>query len=91
MRTVLVERGANYADIADNSCVFTTIMEAMGVKRPEGMTEVEFHCMSNIATKMARLATGNRQHEDNWTDLANYAVLQLADMRRTKKAKEDVQ
>lgn len=84
MANILIERGAQYSDIADNSKVFTQIMEAMGVVRPAGMTEVEFHCLANIATKMSRIAVGNRGHQDNWLDLANYATLQLSDIRRNQ-------
>jgi len=82
MREVLVERGKNYADIADNSRVFTQIMTALGVKLPDGMTETQYHCFSNIATKMARYATGNKGHDDNFVDMANYGVLMMADTRR---------
>lgn len=85
MHVVLVERGANYADIKDNSTPFKGVMESLGIQVPEGMTDVEFHCMSNIATKLARFASGNRQHEDNFVDIANYTVLMLADLRRRKE------
>lgn len=87
MQSVLVERGASYADIADNSRVFATILRNMGVTVPEGMSDTEFHCIANIATKLARRAVGDPAHEDTWVDIANYAVLQLADMRRTKDMK----
>lgn len=82
MQTVLVERGGSYADIADNGRVFRSLMESLGIQIPVGMTDVEFHSLSNICTKLARLTTGSRDHQDNWVDIANYATLQLADMRR---------
>ena len=86
MRTTFVDRGANYADIADNSVIFTQVMQAMGVRLPEGMTAVEFHCLANISTKLCRIASayaiGGKPHQDNWLDMAGYAMLSLADIRR---------
>lgn len=84
MHGVLVERGGNYADIADNSVVFTQLMEAIGVEKPGNMDPAIFHCISNIMTKFARAASGNPYHEDTWTDIANYSVLILACIRRQK-------
>lgn len=82
MKRVLVNRGASYADISDNSEVFAKLMKALGIQPPPGMGDVEFHCISNICGKLAR-STASRTHEDNWVDMANYAILQLADLRRT--------
>jgi hypothetical protein len=82
MQYILVERGATYSDISDNSAVFAQIMRAMGVVTPEGMSDTEFHCMANIATKLARIASGDRRHQDSWLDMANYAVLNLSNIVR---------
>ena len=91
MGDILVDRGANYSDIAENSEVFSALMQASGIIIPPSMSSVEFHCLTNIYTKLARMASGARDHEDNWVDIANYAVLALADLRRRKDdAKRDI-
>jgi hypothetical protein len=82
MHDTLVVRGRTYADIADNSRVFAEAMSALGIYPPKNMSDVEFHCISNICTKLARQAVGQTFHEDNWIDIANYAVLIAAHMRR---------
>ena len=78
---VLVERGQNYADIRDNSKAFATILRLFGFVPPAGMTDTTWHCLSNIATKMARMSAGDLTHEDTMVDSANYWVLMLAAMR----------
>jgi hypothetical protein len=88
MKEVLVVRGRSYADIRENSAPFAALMGALGVEPTQGFTEVQFHCLSNIATKLARFVSGNRNHEDNLLDAANYILLMLADMRRTKEHAE---
>ena len=85
---MLVERGANYADIADNSASFAALMAVQGIDKPRDMSDVEFHCLANISTKLARMSTGSRTHEDNWVDIANYAVLALACLRRETMKKD---
>jgi hypothetical protein len=87
MRRVLVERGATYADIADNSRVFSALMLSLGVRPPDHMTPTQFHCLANICTKLARVTTGDWLHEDSYLDIANYAVLILADIRRNRRSK----
>jgi hypothetical protein len=87
LHETLVVRGRNYADIRENSQVFATLMSNLGVDRPHGMSDTDFHCLANICTKLARMTTGSRLHEDNWLDLAGYAILALADIRQTKARK----
>ena len=54
------------------------------MRRPGGMTPTDFHCLSNVATKLARYTTGDRDHEDSILDPANYLVLMAAVKRRTR-------
>ena len=91
LHKTLVQRGSSYADFADNSRVFTELMAALGIKKPDGMSQVSFHGQAMICTKLARDATGDRTHEDTWVDIANYAVLILADLRRTKSMQVQLQ
>lgn len=85
MREVLVDRAGSYADIADNSNVFHLLQQAIGVVPAVGMGRVQQHVLSNICTKLARLSSPSEvgfNHEDSWLDIANYAVLALAHIRR---------
>lgn len=87
LRATLVERGATYSDIEDNSIVFCNILRAMGFRWPETMTDTQVHCTTMEATKMARLATGDFQHLDSLLDMAGYAVLAHAETSRRNKDK----
>lgn len=91
LQDILVERGSNYADIEDNSQVFAELMTSLGVAVPEHMPNFMYHCLSNIATKLARASTGDPRHEDTWLDIANYSILLLACIRRDKKRAEPKQ
>ena len=82
-----MNRGGTYGDIDDNSATFAHMMHGVGITTPAEMTNTQFHCMSNISTKLARLATTNFVHEDSWLDLANYAILALASLQRSKHGK----
>lgn len=82
MQAVFAARGDSYADIEDNSREFTRTMIAQGIRIPDDMTAAQFYCMSNISTKLARFATGDRRHEDTLIDIAGYALLMAACHRR---------
>lgn len=81
---ILKERGATYASIEDNSLVFDAIMDSLGIKLPENMSSTQYHCLSNIATKLSRITTGDRFYEDSYLDIANYAILIAAYHRKLK-------
>jgi len=85
LQKTLVERGANYADIADNSKVFCDLLSSMGFTWPKTMTDTQVHCVCNIATKLSRLKTGDFQHLDSLLDLGGYAVLVHADTARNQQ------
>lgn len=82
---ILADRGASYADIADNGRIFCDLLRAMGFKWPEAMTDVQVHCLVMQATKWARLASGDFQHLDSLLDTAGYAILAHADTRRNTR------
>lgn len=84
LQKTLVERGANYTDIADNSEVFCNLLTSMGFQWPPNMTDTQAHCLCNIATKLARLKCGDFQHLDSLLDLAGYAILMHADTQRNQ-------
>lgn len=87
LRHTLVERGAAYADIADNSRVFCDILRALGFSWPAHMTDTQVHCTAMEATKLARLASGDFQHLDSLLDMAGYAILAHADTSRNQMNK----
>lgn len=77
----LVGRGDSYADIEVNSEIYCAIMKAQGVQFPSA-NDTAMHCHANIATKLARLGSSGFSHHDSVLDIAGYAILWLADLKR---------
>ena len=90
LNLVLVERGKNYSDIRENSQTFDALMQRLGVD-PGPIHAVPFHCLSNIVTKLARLQASDWKHQDSWLDIAGYAILALANIRREEQEQEQEQ
>ena len=90
LNLVLVERGKNYSDIRENSQTFDALMRELGVD-PGPISAVPFHCLSNIVTKLARLQASDWKHQDSWLDIAGYAILALANIRREEQEQEQEQ
>ncbi len=84
MKAVFDSRGENYADIADNARIFSSLMLSLGVTTPSGMSDVHFYNMCMICGKLARYGSpgADRNHEDTFIDIANYSILIAADRRR---------
>lgn len=76
----LAERGSRYGSFVDNSRVFADLMGTFrnSPAWKEGHIDmVHEHALSNIATKLARLLTGDPNYDDNWRDIAGYATLMV--------------
>lgn len=75
---VLAQRGSRYGAFTENSRIQCDLM---GTFRntpawQEGRIEMHHeHALSLIATKLARLLSGDPNYDDNWTDIAGYATL----------------
>lgn len=72
----LSERGQRYGTFRENSIVYDNLIECFrrSPNWSEAPPEVR-HALGNIATKLARLLTGDVMYYDNWRDIAGYATL----------------
>jgi len=73
---VLNQRGQRYGSFHMNSVVYVHLMEVF--EQSPNWTEAPpsvKHACGNIATKLARLLTGEVMYDDNWQDIAGYATL----------------
>lgn len=72
----LNERGSRYGTFQDNSVIYVRLMQtfAESPNWESSPPEVK-HALGNIATKLARLLTGDVMYFDNWRDIAGYATL----------------
>ena len=77
----LQERGSDYGPFHRNSTVFCSVhgavMDALEINVRYGLLSYEKRCLIAhgivmIATKLARIATGDPQHHDSWKDIAGY-------------------
>lgn len=73
---VLAERGANYGDFAFVAFRSQQIQNHLRVHDPEKQyTTMQREALQMIASKLARIVTGNPGHRDSWIDIAGYAQL----------------
>lgn len=61
--------------------VLCDLMAAAGIRMPSE-DETSMHCLTNINVKIARLASSGFDHQDSVLDIAGYAILWLAHLRR---------
>lgn len=72
----LAERGKRYGTFKDNSVVYVNLLEVFESSPNWDSAPPEVrHALGNIATKLARLLTGDVMYFDNWRDIAGYATL----------------
>lgn len=77
----LAERGSRYGKFSDNSRIFADLMGTFRNSpawREGRIDMIHEHALSNIATKLARLLTGDPDYDDNWRDIAGYATLMVS-------------
>lgn len=83
MRGILVDRGASYADLEDNTSAWAQMAQIMGIYQGGEMDPNTWAATQYILAKLSRLSQ-NPTHEDSWIDIANYAILVLAMQRRRR-------
>lgn len=73
---VLAERGDNYGDWGRECRMNETIIEALATGEGWGRMEAtQREAIRRMVMKMVRIANGNPDHSDSWTDLEGYARL----------------
>ena len=76
VETILSERGATYGDFGVVAYTSQQIQNQLRVHDTEkGYTMVQREALQMIASKLARIRCGNRNHRDSWLDIAGYAKL----------------
>lgn len=72
----LAERGNRYGTFKDNSVIYDELIKVFQSSPNYASAPPEVrHALGNIATKLARLLTGDVMYFDNWRDIAGYATL----------------
>ncbi|MGV6989620.1 DUF6378 domain-containing protein [Testudinibacter sp. P80/BLE/0925] len=74
INTTLKHRQQTYGDYADTAKVAQEIKAVIYANAGE-LNAKQQEALEMIATKMARILTGNPHYEDNWRDIAGYAQL----------------
>ena len=72
----LKDRGALYGDFTDHAIIAQNVKALM--QQTEGWTRLSTdkrQALEVIADKIARILNGDPEHQDNWHDIAGYAIL----------------
>lgn len=72
----LAQRGKRYGSFKANSIVYDELIKVFELSPNwhDAPPEVR-HACGNIATKLARMLTGEVMYDDNWQDIAGFATL----------------
>lgn len=84
--TALASRGDSYSDITDNASVFIDALKGHGVEFPS-KNDTAMYCNAMIQAKLARLACSGWNHQDSVMDIAGFAILWLAQLKRMEANK----
>lgn len=87
---VLAERGASYGDFAFVAFRSQQIQNHLRVHDPEKQyTPTQREALQMIASKLARIVTGNPGHRDSWVDIAGYAQLVVDSIGKSDSQKTE--
>lgn len=72
----LAERGNRYGDFADHAIIAQNIQDVMrNTNGWEKLSAPQRQSLTVIADKIARILSGDPYYQDNWHDIAGYAIL----------------
>ncbi|MCW9733708.1 DUF6378 domain-containing protein [Avibacterium sp. 20-15] len=71
---ILNQRQSIYGDFETTAKVAQEIKSTID-KRSESLNAQQREALEMIATKIARILTGDPDYKDNWQDIAGYALL----------------
>ena len=74
VNVILNERESQYGSF-DNVALYTELVNKVLSNNKEQRTDVMNMAIYMIASKLARIASGNPTHKDSWVDIAGYAQL----------------
>lgn len=71
---ILTERQSQYGSF-ENVALYTELVNKVLSNNKEQRTDVMNMAIYMIASKLARIASGDPTHKDSWVDIAGYAQL----------------
>ena len=87
IKPILEERGSRYGKFKNNAEVSQylkfTIKSAFNSNNHK-IYDYHYEALDNICQKMARIANGDPNYEDNWVDIIGYSQLALNEIRNNK-------
>jgi hypothetical protein len=79
----LAERGARYGEFADHAHISQALKNILFDAKPRhALGDDMVEALEMIAHKLARICNGDPTYSDSWTDIAGYAELVAARLRR---------
>ncbi|AKG07817.1 hypothetical protein AAX06_06220 [Moraxella bovoculi] len=79
---ILNERKSQYGSF-ENVALYTEIVNKVLSNNKEQRTDVMNMAIYMIASKLARIASGNPSLKDNWVDIAGYAQLVIKNLEES--------
>lgn len=84
--TMLTDRDALYGDFAAVAMIAQTIKAAVATGPSlSRLSPCQREAIAMIATKIARIVTGDPDYTDSWVDIAGYAQLVLQQIERREE------
>lgn len=72
---LLVEREKTHGDFKHTAYCAQEIKETIAKWDTKGISKVQREALDMIASKIARILSGNAKEKDHWDDIAGYAKL----------------
>ena len=83
----LAERGARYGEFIDHAGISQALKTILFDATPRHTLDDDMvEALEMIAHKLARICNGDPNYSDSWTDIAGYAELVAARLRRIEAA-----
>ncbi|MBR0573384.1 MULTISPECIES: DUF6378 domain-containing protein [Pasteurellaceae] len=78
VQQTIVDRGAVYGDFCETAYISQKLKGALktgNLDKEIRITTQQREALEMICVKIARIVTGDPNYEDNWRDIAGYAML----------------
>ena len=81
----LQQRGERYGEFADTAAAAQDIKDIFAAYDCQNRSSHHNEALDLIATKLARIITGDPDYSDNWHDIAGYATLVEQEIARLQQ------
>lgn len=85
IQSTLKQRGTNYGEFADTAAAAQEIKNIFAAYDYQSRQSHHNEALDMIATKLARIITGDPDYSDNWHDIAGYATLVEQEIARLQQ------